>query len=85
MTSQDKPWATGHGDKLGTSDTGRTKVCYSCCWDSKTSKPCCPRRISFRKDVTASQITGETSTPPMGGMAVLVGARTGSVGAKAMM
>ena len=39
-----------------------------------------PSRISFKKLSTATHTIGDTSTPPTGGIAFLVGARTGSVG-----
>jgi len=44
------------------------------------SSPCCPRNISCRKVLTASQTIGDTSTPKAGGMVDLVGRRSHSVG-----
>ena len=35
-------------------------------------KPCCPTNISLRKLIIPIQMTGPTSTPPMGGISFLV-------------
>ena len=43
-------------------------------------KPCWPTNISLRKLITPIQITGLTSTPPMGGINFLVMFRTEFVG-----
>ena len=34
--------------------------------------PCCPTKISLKKLITPNQITGPTSTPPIGGIIFLV-------------
>ena len=35
-------------------------------------RPCCPTNISLRKLIIPIQITGPTSTPPIGGISFLV-------------
>ena len=49
-------------------------------FDNNTSKPCFPNKISLKNEITPTQTIGETSTPPTGGIAVLVGFNKGSVG-----
>ena len=45
----------------------------------KTSfiSPCCPTKISLKKLIIPTQITGPTSTPPIGGINFLVRLRIG--------
>lgn len=45
--------------------------------------PCGPSRISLKKLNSATQMMGDTSTPPTGGIARRVGPSTGSVGLNA--
>ena len=55
------------------------------CWfASSTRSPCGPNRISLMKLIIATQMTGATSTPPIGLIRLLVGPKTGSVGRTAM-
>jgi len=49
-------------------------------FDSNTNKPCFPNKISFKNEIIPTQMIGETSTPPTGGIADLVGFNKGSVG-----
>ena len=43
-------------------------------------KPCCPTNISLRKLITPIQMTGPTSTPPIGGISFLVNFKIELVG-----